>query len=447
MINIALFFSYFIILLIIAFSLRKVSEDDYSIAGRNVSVFGIVAALAASFRDGAGIAVWLTLALAFQLGSLWLVVGLIVGLLTLSFLGPPINNLARENNWVTPTDWIEQVFGKKTATISSLVILASATLYAAAQVFVAGSLVSAYTGINPGLSVASVALVTGLYISIGGYRAVTQTDKIQWLLIFMIFLLPMLLNTDIAIPAFETLKSPGLELGFGFAAISFLVVVSGGDVWQRIFSARSPEVARNGLLLTIPVYALISLGLVIFATTIGTLIPVESQSNLLFDIPNITGVNSVAVALFGLFAIASLMSTLDTQTYLISSTVSKYFTSINRNISSRISNAFISIGLLTILVLIALTIGDIVEFLFSAVTLATVLVPVFVLGCLRPNYKNIGNVVCASIAVGMVCYIMLFSMGLFSNILLTVVPAAITSLSIFILCLAKRLFFKNTEVN
>lgn len=432
--SISMFAVYFLILLMIAFAHRKVGGSDYAIANRDVSSFGIVAALAASFRDGAGIAVWIALGIGFGWGSLWLVSGMALALIFLTFLASRVNIAARNNGWTTPTDWLREVIGPKTALIASIVIAATAALYAAAQIYVAGNILAAYTGWSTNLSLILIAGITGAYTVVGGYRAVTTTDKLQWLLILTILILPFLVANGPTLPAVDSWKSPGAEMAFGFGAISFLVAFSSGDVWQRIFSAKSGNTARNGLLITIPVYIVISVSLVVFATSVVPELGAESASNALFEIPKSQNIPPLLLAFFGLFAVASLMSTLDTQTFLFSSTVSEYLKdkdgSLDTGKHKWIGMAVTSVFLIT-LVGIALLVGDIVQFLFSAVTLGTVLFAVLLAAALKPNLRSMDGGIAIAILAGVTTYIALFAAGKFSNLLFTTAPAAVTML---ILC-------------
>lgn len=428
---ITLFLIYFVLLLLIAFTHRRVTGAEFAIANRDVSSIGIVAALAASFRDGAGIAVWIALAIGFGWGSLWLVAGMALALVSLSVLSIQVSSIAREKNWTTPTDWMRDTIGPRTAFMASVVIAGTAILYAAAQIYVAGNILSAYTGLSTNISLIAVAAVTGLYTTLGGYKAVTTTDKLQWLLILAILALPFLLAKGPSLPAATSWNSPGGEMAFGFAAISFLVVFSSGDVWQRIFSAKSGTVARKGLLLTIPVYVAISVGLVVFATSVVPELGADSASNALFEIPKSETISPLLLALFGLFAVASLMSTLDTQTFLFSSTLSEYLSPEGEGLDAgknKLIGMALTTGFLLALVCIALFVGDIVEFLFSAVTLGTILFGVMLAAAIRPNLRSKDTEITIAILAGAITYIGLFATGKFSNLLFTTVPSLVTGI-------------------
>ena len=426
--------AYIAILAIITWRARSNSADHYLIAGRSVSAFGVLAALAASFRDGAGIAAWVGLGVAFGFGSLWLVVGMSSALLLFALIAPMIREAAAKNGWDTPADLLRARYGGMVEFTGTLVILATAVLYAAAQIYVAGALLSAYSGLPSVVALGVIALVTAGYVSFGGYSTVTATDKLQWLLIMAILVLPFALLGGPNVPALESLWSAGPSLSIGFAALSFLVILSSGDVWQRAFSAKTGLDARLGFGLTIPVYFAISVALVVFASSIGGLIAPERLGDAIFLIPQIEQLPALVSVGFGVFAIAALMSTLDTQTFLFSSTlVDRFLPKSTSDERRRTTVGLVSFLFVIALGAIALTVGDIVQFLFSAVTLGTVMGPVFLFGFLPERWRPSDLLTTVGIVLGVVVYGLLFMQGAFANLLFNSIPAVVTLLSLVIL--------------
>lgn len=420
---------------------RNQTASGYMIAERSVGSFGIMAALAASFRDGAGIAAWIGLGVAFGFGSLWLVLGMALALISLAFLSPLAHRLASEGDWDSPGDMLRTRFGPITSVFGSLTILATALLYAAAQVFVAGELLAAFSGMPSLVALLLVAIITAAYVGIGGYSAVTITDKLQWLLIMAIVLFPFVVIGEARIPNIDTVGSAGLTTSIAFAGLSYLVILSSGDVWQRIFSARSANASRSGLIMTIPVYILISIALVIFAYSVAPFMAPESLGQAIFLIPQISEIPELARVGFGLFAIAALMSTLDTQTFLFSSTVSDLIGKKTEPKSTSVRRlTFVSMAFIFSLVLIATLIGDLVQFLFSAVTLGTVLAPVFVYSLVDTSRRHNDIVASTGILIGLVVYIWLFFGGKFSNLLWTTIPAITTGMALITALLFSRIF-------
>lgn len=416
---------YFIILaLIIYFSSRKENKDDYLIGNRKVGILGTVASLASGFRDGAGIAVWITLAIFFGFGALWLTVGMSLALFLLAVFAPKIREIAYKRKYITVGDYFKDSFGNKTALISSLIITIGALLISAAQLFVSGTIFSTLLGVPSNIVIFLIAGIIAVYLMIGGYKTVIKTDIFQWGIIMLFAITPFLLKeTAITNISLNTLLSPGLNNIIGFIAISFLIVFSGADVWQRMFSSSSSKNAKKSLLLTIPTYLLISIGLIIFGYGIKSFVGDATDPFFAFFTST---ASPILISLFGLFIAVSIMSTIDTQIFLASSTIIKNIFP-NKN-EIYISRIIIPIALI-VLSFLAISDGSIIEFVFGAYTSLTVLFPLFLLASFTNKNRKLDIGLSTVIISSFTIYILLFSFGYFENILYTLIPG-IVSLSL-----------------
>lgn len=412
-------------------SARKESGQEYMIGARRVGAFPIMASLVGNLRDGAGVAAWVLLSAFFGFGAIWLTIGLCAGLAVLAVWAPRIRQLAAERDYVSVSQLIQDSVGTKTARLSTLIIAVTAILYAAAQLFVAGSLSAGLFGLSSGAAIALVALIVGLYLILGGYKATILTGIVQWFVLLLILLLPFVLGGNGAtIPSVTSFTNIDFLTAFGFFGISFLVVLSSADIWQLIFSSKLGGAARSGLLQSIPVYLLISVGMVIFgATAISLLGEGVNPQTALFDLFASPLVSGFTGSLVAVFLLAALMSTLDSQVFLFTSTVIKQF---KPSLASTdpILERYTRYGIGVVMVLLALVasqISDLVEFLFSAVTLGTILVPLLVYAVLRKGRAG-DDVWVAAVIIGIIVYVFMFARGSFENVSLTLVPAVVTML-------------------
>lgn len=435
---------YIFFVAILAWSSSKgETSSGYLIGDRNVGLLPTLASLASGFRDGAGLAAWVTLAVYFGFGALWLTVGMVIGLVVLGFLASGLRNLAAEQGFLTVGDLISHRIGIKTARTASLLIALTALLYAAAQLFVGGRVLASLMGVSSTNGVIASGLIVGAYLWLGGYKSVIRTDLLQWLVIMAVIGLPFALMgqypKDLSpMPFFEIDSSTAL----GFTGISFLVVASSADVWQRIFSSASGTTARNALWLTAPVYLIISVAVVILGLTIASVAVDSNPSEALFDVFSVPSTSPVAVALLGVFIVAAVMSTLDTQIFLFASTFVREIARIqNEEEEAELAKGYrlTMAGTIIILGFVAVSIGDIVEFLFGAVTLGTVVLPVLFIAALSNSRETDGRLA-LSLLIGAVVYVWLFSSGAFENLVYTLVPSAVAT----VLCVAVVLFSPKT---
>lgn len=82
-------------LLMVAASIRpgKVqSQENFSIANRQAGLVPIVSSLAASFRDGSGIVIWIGFGLTIGYGAMGLVIGVFAAMLIYTWFGPRVRH-------------------------------------------------------------------------------------------------------------------------------------------------------------------------------------------------------------------------------------------------------------------------------------------------------------------------------------------------------------------
>ncbi|HVT63433.1 MAG TPA: hypothetical protein VHD33_08115, partial [Legionellaceae bacterium] len=188
-------------LLIIVFFLilgkGKKTVESFAIGNREISFWGTLAALVASFRDGAGLAVWVSLTFFFGFGSLWLTLGMSIALLLFVFIVNVVKNNSTKFRFITTSDLLQNGIGEKTSLISAIIIAFTALLYSASQLFVAGNILSILLGIQENIGILITSIIIGTYLILGGYKIVIKTDLLQWGIIMTIVILPFLMASKL----------------------------------------------------------------------------------------------------------------------------------------------------------------------------------------------------------------------------------------------------------
>ena len=427
---------YVVIVLVLAVGdRRRDSSSDFLIAGRQVTWFATMASIVGNLRDGAGIAAWVVLGIVFGFGALWLTTGLALGLLVLALCAPIVRSVGVEKGFVTVGELIRERCGVTTARLSSAIIAGTALLYAAAQVHVSGRIFAALFGLPQAAGILLTTAIVGTYLCLGGYKTSIRTGVLQWFIIMFVVALPWLSGMTLqTVGPIPSLLSPGFMTAFAFAMLSFLVTVSSADLWQLMFSARSPNHGRTGFLAAVPVYYVISVGLVLFANALSALVgPHVNPPDVFFASFSLSSMPSYVMPVFAVFMAAAVMSTLDSQVFLFSTTVLRQWhpESASSETTELPRHARIVILLtMVMLTLLATGIGDLVQFLFGAVTLGTVLTPVLLCAVMtrthpRPHFDTYLSI---ALGVGVLTYIPMFALGAFENLVLTIVPAVASSL-------------------
>lgn len=414
-VNFSLIGLYFLIVLGIGFWLRKhETTEEFVIGGRKLGTWEIAFSILAVVG---GLEMVSQAALTFDVGlaSMWFWIGIALGLFLLAAVAPKIKALAAEYKFVTISDYFFLKFDKKAGTITALVLFVAFFALLVGQLIAGASLLGPLLNIDYATSVIILAAVTLAYLVLGGFRAVTKTDLIQGVIMLFVFAL-LLFSIDL-----ESYSVSGITLGGlgSFGTLSFLVIgvfaiFAGADIWQRVFAARDVATVRKG-------FSLGAVFLILFGLA-TTLVGFAAKNNF----PDINPEEALFFGFFDLIpeqlfafgiivVIAAIMSAIDTQLFVLSSSVAKDF--IGRR-KGRLSDEEIR-PLITKLLpfialagtLVAIFISDILLVFFGLLSLILCVSP-SVVGSLYWKLKS--DAVFISVLGGVVSLVILAFMGNFT---------------------------------
>lgn len=203
-----------------------------------------------------------------KIGFAWItaVQFMIAIVISYQLFAPKLHRLAKEHEFITPTDYLQHRFGNRALNLLATAIMVGALgNFFLAQLTAMGRAVEGLTAIDPdrafAIGVISLAAIMLIYEWLGGFRAVAWTDVIQGTVLALGFAtLLVLIFQQFGTPAETTAKllehSPekatppkGLLLRqwinfillFGFAGALYPQAI------QRIYAAESPRALRRGL--------------------------------------------------------------------------------------------------------------------------------------------------------------------------------------------------------
>ncbi|WP_448564049.1 sodium/proline symporter PutP [Thalassotalea ganghwensis] len=184
---------YFILMLAIGLYAAKRSTSSlsgYMLGGRKVSPH--VTALSAGASDMSG---WMLMGLPGAMfvsgfSTIWIAIGLVVGAwLNYKLVAPKLRVYTEvANDALTLPDFLGQRFGKNNGVIklvSAVVIIIFFTFYTSAGLVGGGKLFESAFGLNYQLGVAVTMLVVVAYTLLGGFLAVSLTDFVQGVIMFI----------------------------------------------------------------------------------------------------------------------------------------------------------------------------------------------------------------------------------------------------------------------
>ena len=293
---------------------QSASQEDFILSGRRLSLGGFVATLVTTWYGAIlgvgentflyGIQTWFIFALpyyGFALGyAFW--------------IAPKI----REKNFLSIPDHFRFHYGETAGIISALLItfLASPAPYILSM----GILLQFLFGINLGSALLISTIFSVIYVWNGGFSAVVKTDILQFILMFIgFFLLIGFSWNEFGSPAVLIKSIPETHLDpLGGNTVQYILVWFFIAAWtfidpgfyQRCAAAKSPEIAKKGLLISIGFWTVFDCLTVLSGLYAVAMIQTD-QALLSFPL---LGANILPIGVFGLFItglLATIMSTID----------------------------------------------------------------------------------------------------------------------------------------
>ncbi|HCG55487.1 MULTISPECIES: sodium:solute symporter [Brevibacterium] len=240
------------------------NQDDFLVAGRRLGGWLYTGTMSAVVLGGASTIGGVGLGYTSGLSGMWLVFSIGLGIILLSlFFAPRIQKL----EIYTVSQMLELRYGKGSRFVSGAIMTAYGLMISTTSTVAYATIFHALFDLNKAWSVLIGGGIVILYSMLGGMWSITLTDFVQFFIqtigIFLI-MLPIVLSksggiTELfaSLPAEQT--SPvgiGWQAILGYILIYTLGLLIGQDIWQRVFTARSPSVARWGGL-TAGIYCLL----------------------------------------------------------------------------------------------------------------------------------------------------------------------------------------------
>lgn len=316
--TIAFLVIYVVLLLGVSFWLgSRAKSGDFAMDARSVGAFGVFASTFTLIGAGEFLTV-AALAFVNDGAAVALLAGYGIGMVLLGVFSHVARRQSGDRHYLSLPDFFYDRFGRAAGAIANLLTIAAFFALLVLQLFAGALMLAEITPLSPWLGAFLSAAVVATYLLFAGFGGVILTDKIQFVL--MLVGLPTL--------AFAVLPSPGdflkvVELDFGplsTAAVlltGILVIIGSGDVWQRLYAAKSTRAARVGMTaagLGFAVYGVILASIGIAARETG----ITDDPNSAFLAVVLAREQGLVTSLVVLAVFSAMLSTADTEVFLIS---------------------------------------------------------------------------------------------------------------------------------
>ncbi|MDN6859242.1 sodium:solute symporter [Pseudomonas sp. CAN2814] len=235
------------------YGMRKAhSKEQFLVAGHSLGPTMYMGTMAATVLGGASTVGTVRLGYVHGISGLWLCTAIGAGLIALNlFLAKPLLKL----RIFTVTQVLERRYSPLARQASAVIMFAYALMIGVVSTLAMGTMMEVLLGLPFWLSILLCGGVVVLYSSLGGMWSLTLTDIAQFIIKtvgMMFLLLPLCLYR---VGGWDELVAKLPASSFSFTAIGYDTIITyfmiyffstliGQDIWQRVFTARSENVAR-----------------------------------------------------------------------------------------------------------------------------------------------------------------------------------------------------------
>jgi solute:Na+ symporter, SSS family len=404
---------------------RARNADDYLVAGRRLGPFMYIGCLSAVVLGGASTIGGVALGYENGISGMWLVFWIGMGVIALGILMS--TRLSRLGVY-TVAEMLENRYGSAARLISAIIIAAYALMIAVTSTIAIGTVFNVVLGLSPILAILVAGGIVVAYSVAGGMWSITLTDIIQFCIMtvgIFFLLLPIAVaraggfsGLQEALPeSYFSLTTIGWQTIFTYFLLFFFGLMIGQDIWQRVFTGRSPEIARWGSVAAGVYCLLYALAGALVGTAARVILPNIQADNAFARITT----EALPVGITGLVLAAALAAVMSTASagLLASSTIlanDVYAGFVargehNKVLVSRVTTLLVGVGVLVT----AVAVSDVVGALTVAYDLLTGALFVPIVGALFWRRATAAGALASMVAGSVVVVVFMVLDGLFAN--------------------------------
>lgn len=453
---------YLLLMLYIAYRVNKIKKnsssftEEYYIGNRSMGGFVLAMTIiatyigASSFIGGPGVA--------YKLGLGWVLLACIqipTAFFTLGILGKKMSIISRKINAVTIFDLLKKRYNNDAVTVLSSIMLLIFFIGAVVAQFVGGArLFEAVTGLSYVYGLIIFSIVVIIYTTIGGFRAVTLTDAIQAVVMFVatfILFIIILKKGNGMENIMMTIKNVNPDLlrpdsGGNIAKpfiMSFWVLVGIGILGLpattvRCMAFKDSKAMHNAMIIGTSLVGVLVLGMHLVGVMGKAIEPSLDVADKIIPILALKNLHPILAGVFIGGPLAAIMSTVDSLLIMASSTIIKdlyitYFDKKAKEEKVRKISMFTSFFIGILVFLLSLKQLSLIVWinLFALAGQEIIFFSPLILGLYWKRANSVGAIASMVFGITTYLYIEIFKVSVFG--LHNVVPALTISLLAFII--------------
>lgn len=256
---------------------RQKDMTDYYVGGRTKGTFSLIALWVSSWVGGASIIGTATKAYDLGITAAWYVIIVAVACLVFAFtFSKIINRVGGKFKQLTYADFLKTRYDQRSALVASISNIIAMIAFTASQLVAAALMINLILGISMGSSFIIGTIVVVGYTTLGGFNAVTYTDWVQLIIIFIgivVIGMPLGISEAGGVSILVSkLPESHFDIGawgwptlIGLATTMILSFYTSMDSFAKCFAAKDEKTAKRGIIWSAVVLVFIAVA----ATTLG----------------------------------------------------------------------------------------------------------------------------------------------------------------------------------
>jgi Na+/proline symporter len=313
---------------------QKENNEGFLLAERQLNPWTSAATICAS-KIGAGLFLtYIAYVYIFGISAIWSFFGFTAGYILYYIFARRLKKLADTNQYYTLSDYFFQQYGRLSGFASALALFIVYVIGFAAQLVGGGKVLGQLVGTDYWISLTIMTVVMLIYIFIGGFNAVVQTDVLQYMAIVVLtIIITVFLSFNIGQLQLDNLSftlNTSLALFLG----SVIVPFASADLWQRVYATKGEAQAQRSLLYAMIMYLIFGLILTFLGYMIKSKI-VTQEPDLAFVIGFQQLLPTGLIGFSVVILYAAIMSTADTYLFTAASIAIQDFLGKAKNVQEK----------------------------------------------------------------------------------------------------------------
>lgn len=230
------------------------SNDDFLVAGRTLPLWVYFPCLSTVLIGGGATFGSVTLSYKEGISGAWITVMYGLGIMTMGFL---LSSSMAKLRVFSISEMLELRYNSQARYISAVISTGYTFMLSVVQVIAIGSVLHAFLDWDLTMSMIIGGGISLTYTLLGGMRSIALTDLVQFCIMVIGIFILMVPATINKVGGFDALVSQvpanfldpvgiGFHTLFMYFLLMFLGIMIGQDIWQRVFTAKTPHVAATG---------------------------------------------------------------------------------------------------------------------------------------------------------------------------------------------------------